>query len=58
MEETINGFINYLHNVKKMSDNTEMSYRRDLNKLGNYLKGKPLSDVTVDDLQTYISNMG
>ncbi len=58
MEETINGFINYLHNVKKMSVNTEMSYRRDLNKLGNYLKGKPLSDVTVDDLQTYISNMG
>ena len=58
MEELINGFINYLHNVKKMSHNTEMSYRRDLNKLGSFLKGKPLDQVSAEDLESYIGGMG
>jgi len=57
MEEHINGFINYLHNVKKMSGNTEMSYRRDLKKLGVYLREKPLDEVTGEDLQAYVTSM-
>jgi integrase/recombinase XerD len=57
MEEQINGFINYLHNVKKMSQNTEMSYRRDLNKLVAFLGGKELSQVEAQDLEGYISQM-
>ena len=33
MEQQIEAFINYLHNVKKTSKNTELSYRRDLKKV-------------------------
>ena len=34
-----------------------MSYRRDLKKLGVYLKDKPLSEVTAQDLQAYVESM-
>ena len=37
METTIEEFIIYLHNTKKTSNNTELSYKRDLVKLQNYL---------------------
>lgn len=57
MEKEITGFINYLHNVKKMSKNTEMSYRRDLTKLGNYLGGKEMSAVSAADLTAYIGSL-
>ena len=33
MEQAIQGFITYLHNVKKKSLNTELSYKRDLTKM-------------------------
>ena len=33
MEKEIEAFISYLHNVKKKSENTCMSYKRDLYKL-------------------------
>ena len=33
MEQEIKGFVAYLHNVKKTSQNTELSYRRDLVKM-------------------------
>ncbi len=39
MEEAIQKFINYLHKTKKASVNTELSYRRDLDKLSDYLTG-------------------
>ena len=32
MEQEIREFIEYLHNTKKTSQNTEVSYQRDLNK--------------------------
>ena len=32
MEEQIQAFIAYLHNVKRTSRNTELSYQRDLKK--------------------------
>ncbi len=45
MEEYINSFIAYLHNVKKMSENTELSYRRDLNKVIKYLNGQGITEI-------------
>ena len=45
MEKQINSFISYLHNVKKTSNNTEMSYRRDLNKLNKFLVERGIYEV-------------
>ncbi|MDO4479073.1 MAG: site-specific tyrosine recombinase XerD [Lachnospiraceae bacterium] len=38
MEEAIQKFIKYYHKIKKSSENTEASYRRDLEKLKAYLE--------------------
>lgn len=57
MIQNINGFISYLHNVKKTSQNTEKSYERDLNKFQHYLTESGISDlslVTEDTLKDYI----
>ena len=61
MEREIESFISYLHNIKKTSPNTEVSYRRDLTKLRIYLEitaGAPaVSEVTEDHLKKYIAYM-
>jgi len=57
MEREIQQFILYLHNVKKTSNNTELSYKRDLAKFCAFSKEKGLIDVrglTEDDLSAYI----
>lgn len=57
MEKQINAFISYLHNVKKTSNNTEMSYKRDLNKLNKFLAERGIcevSKVTREDLSSYV----
>lgn len=57
MQKEIDQFISYLHNTKKTSENTEMSYRRDLNKVSNYMKEQGIEDVsaiTVTHLHSYI----
>lgn len=57
MEKEIDAFIAYMHDVKKTSNNTEMSYRRDLNKVRKYLEGKhvnKVNDITCEDLNAYI----
>lgn len=57
MEREISEFISYLHNIKKTSNNTELSYKRDLNKVAQYLDEKGISDVkeiTFDELNSYI----
>ena len=57
MEKEIDQFISYLHNAKKTSENTEMSYRRDLNKVLKYMKGQGItevSEITVTHLHSYI----
>ncbi|MCR4787163.1 MAG: site-specific tyrosine recombinase XerD [Lachnospiraceae bacterium] len=57
MEELINSFMTYLHNVKKMSQNTELSYRRDLNKVVSYLREQGIDDikkVTATNLTSYV----
>ena len=60
MEETLKGFITYLHNVKKKSENTTLSYNRDLTKLINFLREKNIknfNEVTDDDLKAYVDNL-
>ena len=61
MEREIDSFISYLHNIKKTSSNTEMSYRRDLTKMRIYLEvtaGSPaVSEVTEENLKKYIAYM-
>ena len=54
MQEQIAGFINYLHNVKKMSLNTELSYRRDLGKLENFVGDKSVTQIKESELKAYI----
>lgn len=57
MENEINAFMIYLHNIKKTSENTVMSYRRDLVKVKNYLEEQGVEDVrkiTSTNLNSYI----
>ena len=57
MEREINNFISYLHNIKKTSNNTELSYKRDLAKLRQYLEEKGITEVsqiTEEVLNSYI----
>lgn len=60
MQKEIDAFISYLHNVKKTSNNTELSYKRDLKKFIVFLEGegiKSLKEVTEDDLKKYMDYM-
>ena len=57
MERVIREFISYLHNTKRTSTNTEVSYQRDLKKLVSYLHSKGIQEITEVselDLQGYI----
>ncbi len=57
MENTIQEFIDYLHNEKKTSYNTEISYQRDLKKLEEFLTDQGIADVSqINDtlLNSYI----
>lgn len=56
--KAINDFIMYLHEVKKASSNTEMSYRRDLRKLVEFANVRGISDpakLTEEDLKEFVS---
>ena len=55
MQQIIDEFIVQLHNTKNTSENTEVSYKRDLTKLFEYLEWKEVDDVTKEDLENYIS---
>lgn len=57
MLQKINEFVDYLTNVKKASANTVASYRRDLNKLYNYLDSSNVTDIskiTSTNLNSYV----
>lgn len=57
MEKEIYAFISYLHNVKKTSENTEMSYRRDLEKVKHFMCEQGITEVgkiSSADLKAYI----
>lgn len=60
MQREIDSFISYLHNVKKTSVNTEMSYQRDLKKVCAYFESKGIKDVrelSERDMNGYIRMM-
>ncbi len=60
MENAIQEFIDYLHTNKQTSQNTEISYRRDLRKLASYLEDHGIGafqDVTRTNLDAYILYM-
>lgn len=60
MEKTLDGFITYLHNVKKKSENTVLSYNRDLTKFIKYLRANKITSldkVEEKDLEKYIKEL-
>ncbi|NLG05184.1 MAG: site-specific tyrosine recombinase XerD [Clostridia bacterium] len=60
MEQEILEFISYLHNIKKTSNNTEMSYQRDLMKMQHYMEIQGVTsvkDVTEANLNQYLLEM-
>ena len=57
MINAIQDYIGYLHNVKRTSHNTEVSYERDLKKAALYLEGQKIGDltqVTATNLNSYM----
>lgn len=58
MEDVIQKFIRYLHKTKKASNNTEVSYERDLKKLQRYMEEEQhvteWSEVTITNLNSYM----
>ena len=60
MEQEIKGFVSYLHDVKKTSQNTELSYQRDLMKMMRFLRTQKVEkskDVTETNLNSYILDL-
>jgi len=60
MQHQVDQFVAYLHNVKKTSINTEMSYKRDLCKFAKAMDEqgfKEVADISEDALQAYVSNL-
>lgn len=61
MEEQIEEFITYLQQVRELSDNTVLSYRRDLQRLRQYLEKEQkimnFQDVTANHLEAYFHNL-
>lgn len=57
MEKEIKAFIAYLHNVKNTSTNTEMSYKRDLEKVQHFMAERGIQEITAiseQDLEDYV----
>ena len=57
MEREVQEYISYLHNVKHTSNNTEMSYKRDLLKVCHFMQERGInsaSAVKEQDLKAYI----
>ena len=58
-EKILHSYDAYLQLEKGLSDNTRISYREDVDKLIGYLaaESKPLSSVTLDDLQNFFASL-
>ena len=57
MTQDIQNFIQYLHQEKNTSENTEVSYARDLKKMNQYLLTQGICDVnevTATSLTSYV----
>lgn len=60
MEKQLLEFITYLHNVKKTSTNTELSYKRDLTKMVRFMEARGITDagdVKASDLESYVLDL-
>lgn len=60
MEKAMEAFISYLHNVKVTSENTVMSYQRDLNKLRKFLETRQIvntEDIRYEDLLDFVEEL-
>lgn len=60
MEKEVQAFVEYLHNVKKMSQNTVLSYKRDMAKVVAYMAENGVTEVskiTETNLNSYILYM-
>ncbi len=61
MEKAIQAFIAYIHRTKGSSENTEVSYHRDLTHLAEYLRDSKgimnWEDVTETDLNSYMLDL-
>ena len=58
IQKSIDAYMKYLHDVKKTSYNTEMSYQRDLNKVHKYLQEngiKKISQIDEEILESYVT---
>ena len=57
MEREVQEYISYLHNVKHTSNNSEMSYKRDLLKVCHFMQERGINSATAvkeQDLKAYI----
>lgn len=57
MEQKIDDFISYLKRIKKISDNTAMSYKRDLSRVVEFFKNSGVSSfdkVTSTNINSYV----
>lgn len=57
MQKTMGAFVDYLHNVKKVSLNTQVSYQRDLARFAEYLATQGINSIekiTTTSLTSYI----
>ena len=57
MEQIIAGFLDYIKEVKKVSENTLISYRRDLTKMADFLASegiRQVDKVTATSLNSYL----
>ena len=58
IQKSIDAYMRYLHDVKKTSYNTEMSYQRDLSKVHKYLQDngiKKVSQISEEVLEGYVA---
>lgn len=58
MKQQIDEFVEYLKNIKNSSDNTVLSYKRDLERMALYMEKAGVNDVTeitVDKLAAYVA---
>ena len=55
---SVDEYMNYLHNEKKLSSNTEISYKRDLDKMLVYMDSIGVSDVSAVTPNMLVSYVG
>lgn len=56
-ERWMRAYLHYCRTEKGLAQNSLESYRRDLEQLGRFLKGAPLSSVTLDTLRSYLDGL-